>query len=180
MAETQRLFIDHVPTPIGTAVLVADEAGALHILNWEDDAEYWQRRLRTRHGGATVIPQRNPSGHSAALSAFMEGDIGAIDGLSVAFGGTPFQNQVWRALRTISGGTTLSYGALARQIGSPSAVRAVGLANGANPVSIVVPCHRVIGSNGSLTGYGGGLPRKRWLLDHEARHAGTGLFARRT
>jgi methylated-DNA-[protein]-cysteine S-methyltransferase len=78
---------------------------------------------------------------------------------------------VWQALRTIPAGQTLSYGALAQRIGNPAAVRAVGLANGANPVGIVVPCHRVIGANGQLTGYGGGLDRKRWLLDHEARHA---------
>jgi len=77
---------------------------------------------------------------------------------------------VWKALRRIPGGKTTSYGALAKKIGEPKAVRAVGLANGANPVGVVVPCHRVIGSDGSLTGYGGGLPRKKWLLAHEARH----------
>ena len=81
--------------------------------------------------------------------------------------GTDFQREVWRALRGIPCGTTLSYGELARRIGRPNAVRAVGLANGANPIGVVVPCHRVIGSNGSLTGYGGGIERKRWLLDHE-------------
>jgi len=85
----------------------------------------------------------------------------------VETGGTPFQQEVWRSLRAIPCGTTTSYGKLAAQIGRPAAVRAVGLANGANPVAVVIPCHRVIGSNGSLTGYGGGLERKRWLLDHE-------------
>jgi methylated-DNA-[protein]-cysteine S-methyltransferase len=85
----------------------------------------------------------------------------------VATSGTEFQNQVWTALRRIPTGKTLSYGALAKQIGRPAAVRAVGLANGSNPIAIVVPCHRVVGANASLTGYGGGLERKRWLLDHE-------------
>jgi methylated-DNA-[protein]-cysteine S-methyltransferase len=82
--------------------------------------------------------------------------------------GTPFQQTVWAALREIPCGQTISYATLARRIGRPSAVRAVGLANGANPVGIVIPCHRVIGANGTLTGYGGGLDRKRWLLSHEA------------
>jgi methylated-DNA-[protein]-cysteine S-methyltransferase len=91
----------------------------------------------------------------------------ALEGLPVATNGTAFQQTVWQALRTIPPGTTLSYGALARQIGKPQAMRAVGLANGANPIGIVVPCHRVIGADGTLTGYGGALPRKRWLLAHE-------------
>ena len=81
--------------------------------------------------------------------------------------GTPFQKTVWKTLRKIECGHTISYAELARRIGRPSAVRAVGLANGQNPVSVVVPCHRVIGSDGRLTGYGGGLPRKKWLLEHE-------------
>jgi methylated-DNA-[protein]-cysteine S-methyltransferase len=90
-----------------------------------------------------------------------------IDTLPVETGGTPFQREVWHALREIPCGTTTSYGKLAELIGRPAAMRAVGLANGANPVAVVVPCHRVIGANGSLTGYGGGIERKRWLLDHE-------------
>ena len=94
----------------------------------------------------------------------------ALDRIPAVFSGTPFQNRVWKALRKIPIGTTTSYGALAKKIGEPKAVRAVGLANGSNPIGVVVPCHRVIGSDGSLTGYGGGLPRKKWLLDHEARH----------
>jgi methylated-DNA-[protein]-cysteine S-methyltransferase len=104
---------------------------------------------------------------SAAISNYFAGDLGVIDRLPVQTGGTEFQKEVWHALREIPCGTTTSYGELARRIGRPAAVRAVGLANGANPVAVVVPCHRVIGSNGSLTGYGGGIERKRWLLDHE-------------
>ena len=91
--------------------------------------------------------------------------------------GTPFQQRVWQALCNIPYGETISYGELARRIGQPTASRAVGLANGQNPISIIVPCHRVIGANGSLTGYGGGLPRKQWLLAHEASHSGKDLLS---
>ena len=91
----------------------------------------------------------------------------AIDEIPVQTGGTPFQSNVWRALRAIPAGTTLSYGRMAHRLKCPLAVRAVGFANGSNPISLVIPCHRLIGSDGSLTGYGGGLERKRWLLEHE-------------
>jgi methylated-DNA-[protein]-cysteine S-methyltransferase len=101
------------------------------------------------------------------LTRYFAGETAAIDGVAVEMNGTPFQKTVWAALRRIPCGTTISYADLARRIGEPSAVRAVGTANGANPVALIVPCHRVIGSNGSLTGYGGGLDRKQWLLTHE-------------
>lgn len=100
------------------------------------------------------------------LTAYFAGSLTEFD-LPLQMSGTPFQQQVWQALKIIPYGTTLSYGELAQQIGQPTASRAVGLSNGRNPVSIVVPCHRVIGANGKLTGYGGGLERKQWLLDHE-------------
>ena len=106
-------------------------------------------------------------GAKRALTAYFAGEIGALDTLSVATGGTDFQRCVWAALRTIPTGETVSYGELARRIGNPKAVRAVGMANGANPIGIVVPCHRVIGSDGGLGGYGGGVERKAWLLKHE-------------
>jgi methylated-DNA-[protein]-cysteine S-methyltransferase len=93
--------------------------------------------------------------------------VPALDGLTVTTGGTDFQRSVWKALRAIPAGETRTYGQLAAAIGSPKAVRAVGLANGRNPVALIVPCHRVIGANGTLTGYAGGLERKRWLLQHE-------------
>jgi methylated-DNA-[protein]-cysteine S-methyltransferase len=133
-----------------------------------DDREYVRRMLR-KHCDTEVAlaPASNPGGLTAAMSAYFGGDLAAIDMLPVETGGTPFQRSVWRALRDIPCGTTISYAELARRIGRPSAVRAVGLANGSNPVGIVVPCHRVIGSNGTLTGYGGGIERKRWLLAHE-------------
>ncbi len=177
MAEARRFLFDRVPTPVGVSVIVADEDGALRFHYWEDESG-WERSLRHRYGDVTLVAQKNPFGHSAALTAYMEGDIHVLDTVAVAFTGTPFQLRVWNALRAIPGGTTLSYGALAKRIGDPKAVRAVGLANGANPIGVIVPCHRVIGTDGSLTGYGGGIERKRWLLAHEARHAGQDLFAK--
>ena len=112
---------------------------------------------------------------TAQLTAYFGGRLRAFE-VPVDPGGTPFQSRVWRALQDIPYGQTESYGALARRLGDPKAVRAVGLANGANPISIIIPCHRVVGSDGSLVGYGGGLERKRWLLDHETRVAGVILF----
>ena len=102
------------------------------------------------------------------LAAYFAGELREFD-LPIEAAGTPFQRRVWRALLDIPYGDTESYGGLARRIGNPNACRAVGLANGRNPIPIIVPCHRVIGSDGSLTGYGGGIERKRWLLAHEAR-----------
>ena len=128
------------------------------------------RRLLDRYYGKgryTLEPARDPGGLTTAMRAYFKGDIAVIDPLPVETPGTPFQKSVWRALRKIKRGKTISYAELARRIGKPTAVRAAGLANGQNPISIVVPCHRVIGSDGSLTGYGGGLDRKQWLLRHE-------------
>ena len=176
MAELLRLLTDRFSTPIGMALLACDEEGRLRLFDWTDQENRWGPKLHARNGEVKLVPQHDPFGHTGALKAYMAGEVWAIDALSVAFAGTPFQNKVWKALRTIRAGETLSYGALAVRIGAPKAIRAVGLANGANPVGVVVPCHRVIGSDGSLTGYGGGLERKRWLLAHEARYAGGGLF----
>ncbi len=102
-----------------------------------------------------------------ALDRYFDGDLKAIDALPVDPGGTPFQARVWKALRGIPVGRTAAYGELAKRLGDPKAVRAVGLANGQNPIAVVIPCHRVIGADGSLVGYGGGIERKRWLLAHE-------------
>ena len=167
------LFIDKIPTPQGEMLLTADDQGRLRRLLWGDSVA----RLRRRYGEVPVTARRDPFGLATALLAYLKGDIAAIEALPVAFDGSDFQNRVWQALRAIPGGTTVSYGELARRIGEPGAARAVGLANGANPVCIVVPCHRVIGADGSLTGYGGGLGRKRWLLGHEDRHTGFSLRA---
>jgi methylated-DNA-[protein]-cysteine S-methyltransferase len=160
------LLLDRFPSPLGDILLVSDGQYLRAIEFWDADDRLHQL-LRLHYGRYQLSEARNPGGFSAKIQRYMEGDLHVIDDLPVATGGTPFQRAVWAALRTIPAGTTLSYGALARQIGRPKAVRAVGLANGANPVSIVVPCHRVIGSSGALTGYGGGIERKRWLLRHE-------------
>jgi len=112
----------------------------------------------------------------AWLAAYFAGSTADDDGLPLDMRGAPFEQQVWIALRGIPAGETTSYGAIARALGAPGASRAVGAANGANPVAIIVPCHRVIGSSGSLTGYGGGLKRKQWLLDHERRWRSGQLF----
>jgi methylated-DNA-[protein]-cysteine S-methyltransferase len=105
---------------------------------------------------------------SAALRRYFDGELTALDGVDVEMNGTPFQKSVWAALRKVRPGKTATYSEIARRIGTPAAIRAVGAANGANPVAVIVPCHRVIGADGTLTGYGGGLERKRWLLAHEA------------
>lgn len=156
-------------TPLGQALLVTDEQGRLRALDWHD-YETRMRRLLARQYRASLPElhetRQAPDAH-AALLRYFGGALHALDNLPVALGGTDFQRLVWLSLRAIPAGQTLSYGALARRIGRPAAVRAVGLANGANPISLALPCHRVIGSNASLTGYGGGLHRKQWLLQHE-------------
>jgi methylated-DNA-[protein]-cysteine S-methyltransferase len=150
-------------------LLVADHGGNLRALEWLDDEAEMRRRLQHQYGknGFALEPARNPSGLTDALQRYFAGELAAIDALPVKTAGTQFQREVWRALRSIPCGSTISYSQLAARIGRPAAVRAVGLANGSNPIAVVVPCHRVIGANGSLTGYGGGIERKRWLLEHE-------------
>jgi methylated-DNA-[protein]-cysteine S-methyltransferase len=165
----QTFFVEHIETPTGPMRVVTDDEDRLRAADWEDH-ELRMRELLRRHYGATSVQLREvsrPSLAAQSLLAYFDGDLDAIAGLPTATNGTAFQSAVWSALRRIPVGRTISYGTLAVQIGNPKAVRAVGLANGANPISIVVPCHRVIGADASLTGYGGGLHRKRWLLAHE-------------
>ncbi len=170
MPDPQRYHFDRVESPIDGLVLVADDEGVLRMLSFDKGDERWRAEFARMYPGASLMPRNDPFGHATTLQAYFDGDMAALTRIPVAFGGTPFQNKVWRALQKIPVGTTTSYGALARKLGKPNAMRAVGLANGSNPIAIVVPCHRVIGSNGSLTGFGGGIPRKRWLLAHEARY----------
>ena len=164
------LRVTELDTPIGSLLLAVDEADALRVVHFDSTPDVAALLARTC-GARTVrvTPDDDPAGCASALRAYFAGDLAAIDGLTVAPAGTPFQREVWTALRTIPCGSTMGYGELARRLGRPAASRAVGLANGANPIAIVVPCHRVIGADGSLTGYGGGLERKRWLLAHEGR-----------
>jgi len=163
------LLRDELDSPLGRLVVITETSGALRLIAWLEDHPKLEPVLLgyARDARYEVRGASNPGGATRALGEYFAGDLGALDRLEVAEHGTPFQRRVWRALRDIGCGTTLSYGELARRIGQPQAVRAVGLANGQNPNNLVVPCHRVIGADGSLTGYGGGLRRKRWLLAHE-------------
>jgi methylated-DNA-[protein]-cysteine S-methyltransferase len=139
----------------------------LRVLDFVDCEERMQRLLTLHYGAQTAVESRESLGVKRRVEAYFEGDLTSVDSIAVSTEGTAFQKHVWAELRKIPAGTTLSYGELAKRIGKPGASRAVGLANGSNPIGIVVPCHRVIGSNGALTGYGGGIERKRWLLKHE-------------
>jgi methylated-DNA-[protein]-cysteine S-methyltransferase len=161
--------LERMSTACGGILFATDDDGNLRALDWEDHQTRMHRLLRLHYGAGTVRleSQRSASEVRRSLQAYLAGDLHAIDAVTVKTCGTPFQRAVWGALRTIPAGSTLSYGALATMLGRSTAVRAVGRANGANPVSIVVPCHRLIGTDASLTGYGGGLERKRWLLEHE-------------
>ena len=162
-----RLQLDRQASPIGTMMLVHDEAGALVALDFEDFQDRMARLLRLRHGRVELSEGAAPAKTREALERYFAGDFAALDAMETRTGGPDFQRAAWEALRAIPPGETRSYGAQAIAIGRPTATRAVGLADGANPVAIVIPCHRVIGARGALTGYGGGLWRKRWLLDHE-------------
>lgn len=150
-----------IATPIGNLLLAGDGERLSHLYmelrRWgPDDTKGWRR------SDGLFVEARSQ------LEAYFAGDLLEFD-LAIAPEGTPFQQRVWSALRAIPYGETVSYGDVARTIGEPKAVRAVGAANGRNPISIVIPCHRVVGADGTLIGYGGGLERKRWLLAHETR-----------
>jgi len=167
----KQLQYDTVLTPIGRKFLVVDsDAGdAICALYWIENGEPGElsRVLRRRYGDYTLTQTDNPAGHSDAIRAYFAGDLHAIDSLPVSTGGTEFQRDVWLGLRGIPAGEVLTYGELAARLGRPTASRAVGMACGDNPIGLVLPCHRVVGSTGSLTGFGGGLHRKKWLLEHE-------------
>ena len=170
MSDTRYHFtVSHMPTPIGEMRLITDERDIVRALDWDDYTERMEQLLVRQYGRDRVRLEAGPmpSGVRDRLGAYFAGELHAIDEIAVETAGTPFQRDVWAALRLIPVGQTFSYGEQAAKIGRPAAVRAVGLANGANPVGLIVPCHRVIGANGSLTGYGGGIERKRWLLRHE-------------
>jgi methylated-DNA-[protein]-cysteine S-methyltransferase len=159
--------IDQLSTPIGTALLVTDAGGVLRALDWEEYEPRMKELLRLQYGAVLLQDARAPRDLRAALLAYFKGDLASLKSIKWRVAGTPFQRKVWTALPKIPAGTTRSYGALAAQLGMPKAMRAVGHANGSNPISVVVPCHRLIGANGALVKYGGGLARKRWLLEHE-------------
>lgn len=167
-----RLTSSTLDTPIGALALIADDAGTLHMAEFADCLDRMERWLDRRFGKerSGLVAGEPPIRVAAAFLAYFVGKVDALRTLPVELGGTSFQNTVWSALRNIRPGETVAYGAFAERLGRPQAARAVGHANGANPLSIVVPCHRLVGADGGLTNYGGGLERKRWLIDHEAKH----------
>lgn len=161
-----------VETPAGAVrvAVVADDAGErVVVAAFDDHFERLAERVRNRIGGIWA-EGRTRSGD--AVGRYVAGDLHALDDVRVEATGTPFQQRVWDALRSIPPGATASYAEIAVAVGAPGAVRAVGSANGANPVWLIVPCHRVVRSDGSLGGYGGGLDRKAWLLAHEGARPG--------
>lgn len=167
----ETLTLERLPSPVGQVLLVTDADGAVRALDFAD-FEDRMRRLLARHApGAVLVEGAVDARARAAVAAYFAGDARAFDGVAVRTAGTAFQEEVWAALRAIPPGETRSYGQLAAAIGRPKAVRAAGMANGQNPVAVLNPCHRVIGANGTLTGYAGGLERKQWLLAHEGATA---------
>ena len=163
----ESFLLDRMATPIGIALMVTDADGVLRAFDWEDHSARLKELLRLQYGAVILQDARAPEATRAALSAYFKGDLAAVNTIKWRVAGTPFQRKVWTALVRIPPGTTMTYGALATELGMPKALRAVGHANGSNPLSVVVPCHRLIGANGTLVKYGGGLERKRWLLEHE-------------
>ncbi len=166
-----RLMIDRLASPVGRNFIVWDEREHVRAMDFEEFEARMHMLLKNHYSSFELIQARLPQNLSYKIEAYFNGDLRSIESIPVATGGTCFQQQAWSALRAIPAGTTLSYAQQAAAIGKPKASRAVGGANGANPVVIIVPCHRVIGSTGKLTGFGGGLARKQWLLAHERRHA---------
>jgi O-6-methylguanine DNA methyltransferase len=171
------LRLEQWNSPLSTILPVTDDDGALRALDFAGHESRMHRLLREHYGTYALRDGAAPPSVTRALTAYFDGDVEALNNVRVATSGTPFQRTVWKALREIPAGMTKSYGELAAHIGRAGACRAVGAANGSNPIAIVVPCHRVIGANGSLTGFASGLPRKQWLLDHEKQFARLPAFA---
>ena len=163
---TTALFVTELETPQG-AIAFARRGERLVALCFKDHWPRLKKDLEKRFGALVLVPDAKGGNAGRALRSYLGGDLNALDTLEVDTQGTPFQEKVWSRLRKIPAGATWSYAELARSVGKPSAVRAVAGANARNPVSVVIPCHRVIASDGKLSGYGGGVPRKRWLLTHE-------------
>ena len=152
-------------SPLGAIVVAARDSALVH-LDFEDCSDRMRLLLRRRFGDVE-LHEAPMAEVTKALDAYFAGELTALDRLEVDPGGTPFQNRVWLALREIPPGGTESYQQVARRTGSPRAVRAVGRTNGLNPIALALPCHRVVGKDGTLTGYAGGIERKEWLLRHE-------------
>lgn len=162
----KELLFDSIESPLGT-VLIAVDNGHMCALEFSGYEPRMIKLLQRHYGPVHFTPVTDPKGFSSRVQEYFAGDHHALDSIPVDAGGTPFQQNVWRALRAIPIGTTMTYGEMAKHLGNPAASRAVGSANGANPIAIVIPCHRLIGADTTLTGYASGLHRKRWLLKHE-------------
>jgi methylated-DNA-[protein]-cysteine S-methyltransferase len=167
MTRPSRLGLDRLPSPLGEILLVTDEAGAVRALDFHDYLPRMTRLLRLHYGDLSPENGGAPASVRQSLGAYFDGQLDALSAIAWATGGTAFQRAVWTALLDVPAGQTSTYAALAARLGKPAATRAVGAANGANPIAILVPCHRLVGATGALTGYGGGLERKAWLLRHE-------------
>ncbi len=165
-----KLEFGELDTPLG-GLRFARAAGRIVGIAFADRFAGVERALARHLGALEVAAVSGSDDTRTRLAAYFAGDLAALDGVAIELCGTEFQRACWNALRAVPPGATISYGALARALGRPAASRAVGAANGANPLWLVVPCHRAIGANGRLVGYGGGLERKRWLLAHEAAFA---------
>ena len=161
------LRLDRYASPLGVILLATDAEGRLRALDFEDHDARMRALLRLHYGAFALHAGPAPACVRTALDGYFAGDHRAVEQVRVETAGTAFQRAVWAALRGIPAGATTTYGRIATALGKPGASRAVGMANGSNPVAIVVPCHRVIGADAALTGFGGGLHRKRWLLEHE-------------
>jgi methylated-DNA-[protein]-cysteine S-methyltransferase len=163
------LTVNRRKTPLGGLLLVVDGDGILRAADFADCEDRLRRligqRLRYRLASGRV-----PVTILQAVDAYFDGELSAVQNIPISLDGTAFQEKVWGALRKIEPGRMITYAGLAKKIGRPQAARAVGHANAANPLCVVVPCHRLVGANGDLIGYSGGVERKRWLLDHEAKH----------
>ncbi len=170
------LRLEQYDSPLSALLLVTDDDGALRALEFADHEPRMHRLLRAHYGDYELKKGAPPKSVLRALDAYFDGDCAALDEVRTATAGTSFQRAVWKALREIEPGTTKTYGQLANSLGRSNASRAVGAANGSNPIAIIVPCHRVIGANGTLTGYASGLHRKRWLLDHESQNLSSAVF----
>lgn len=170
----KELLMDKIDFELGQILIVSD-GEKLCALDFASYESRMMKLLEKRYGTVHFVEKQNSQGFSNSpmqrlrqrIRAYLAGDFSSLDEIPVSTGGTSFQQQVWLALRSIPPGTVVSYGELAKKIGKPTAYRAVGMANSLNPIGIVLPCHRVIGANASLTGYAGGLECKRWLLQHE-------------
>jgi methylated-DNA-[protein]-cysteine S-methyltransferase len=164
-----KMLLSTVGTSLGELILASDETGTIRALDFVDHQARCYRYLREHFQAFESVNATMPRSIEEALNAYFEGDLGALNALPIAPAGTEFQRRVWDLLRLIPAGETTYYGEIARQLGfsDPRKAIEVGAANGANPIAIVVPCHRVVAKNGDLKGYAWGVHRKRWLLEHE-------------